>query len=78
MLALSFLILIGATLVGEGFGVHVEKALIYGPIGFAIGVEVLNLVYRNRVAKRKGAERAPVHLHAGKRVGVVGKDDATA
>lgn len=78
MLALSFLILIGATLVGEGFGVHVEKALIYGPIGFAIGVEVLNLIYRNRVAKRKGAERAPVHLHAGKRVGVVGKDDATA
>ncbi|GAB2989835.1 MAG TPA: TerC family protein [Actinotalea caeni] len=71
MLALSFLILIGATLVAEGFGYHVDKALIYGPIGFAIGVEVLNLVYRTRQARRKGAERAPVHLHAGKRVGVV-------
>ena len=77
MLALSFLILIGATLVGEGFGYHVDKAMIYGPIGFAIGVEVLNLVYKNRQAKRKGAERSPVQLHAGKRVGVVGAEDAT-
>lgn len=70
MLALSFLILIGATLVGEGFGYHVDKALIYGPIGFAIAVEVLNLVYRSRQAKRKGAERAPVSLHGSKRIGV--------
>jgi len=70
MLALSFLILIGATLVGEGFGYHVDKALIYGPIGFAIGVEVLNLIYRNRQTKRKGVEHVPVHLHGGKRVGV--------
>jgi predicted tellurium resistance membrane protein TerC len=78
MLALSFLVLIGATLVGEGFGYHVEKALIYGPIAFAIAVEVLNLVYRNRQIKRKGAETTtPVHLHAGKRVGVLGADDAT-
>jgi predicted tellurium resistance membrane protein TerC len=77
MLALSFLVLIGATLVGEGFGYHVEKALIYGPIAFAIAVEVLNLVYRNRQIKRTGTETAPVHLHAGKRVGVVGADDAT-
>lgn len=77
MLALSFLVLIGATLVGEGFGYHVDKALIYGPIAFAIAVEVLNLAYRNRQNKRKGAERAPVQLHAGKRVGIVGADDAT-
>lgn len=70
MLALSFLVLIGATLVGEGFGVHVEKGMIYGPIGFAIGVEVLNLIYRNRKSKRAGTTRAPVHLNADKRVGV--------
>jgi hypothetical protein len=38
---------------------------------------VLNLVYRNRQIKRTGTETAPVHLHAGKRVGVVGADDAT-
>jgi predicted tellurium resistance membrane protein TerC len=72
MLALSFLILIGATLVGEGFGYHVDKALIYGPIGFAIGVEVLNLIYRNRQSKRKGVERVPVHLNANKRLGLMG------
>jgi len=77
MLALSFLVLIGATLVGEAFGYHIEKALIYGPIAFAIAVEVLNLVYRSRQIKRNGTETEPVHLHAGKRVGVVGVDDAT-
>lgn len=76
MLALSFLVLIGATLVGEGFGYHVEKALIYGPIAFAIAVEVLNLIYRSRQAKRKGAAVEPVHLHAGKRVGVTAPEPA--
>lgn len=76
MLALSFLVLIGATLVGEGFGVHVDKAMIYGPIGFAIAVEVLNLIYRGRQAKRKGAEQTAVHLHPDKRVGVTAVEDA--
>lgn len=58
MLALSFLVLIGATLIGEGFNVHVSKAMIYGPIAFAIGVEVLNLRYQARVARK--AKRAAV------------------
>lgn len=70
MLALSFLVLIGATLVGEGFGVHVEKGMIYGPIGFAIAVEVLNLLYRARKDKRAGTKAQAVHLNADKRVGV--------
>lgn len=77
MLALSFLVLIGASLVAEGFGVHIDKPLIYGPIGFAIAVETLNLVYRNRQAKRRGATREPVRLHGDKRVGVRAGDDAT-
>ncbi len=63
MLALSFLVLIGSTLVAEGFDLHVEKPLIYGPIAFAIGVEALNLTYRKRAAQRRGRRSDPVHLH---------------
>ncbi|MFV0426010.1 MAG: TerC family protein [Beutenbergiaceae bacterium] len=74
MLALSFLLLIGATLVGEGFGLHIEKSMIYGPIGFAIGVEVLNLMYRSRQAKRKQATPQPVQLNPDRRVGVTATD----
>ena len=53
MLALSFLLLIGAFLVAEGFGFHIDKAFIYGPMAFAIFVEVLNLAYSSRKAKRE-------------------------
>ena len=42
MLALSFLLLIGMTLVADGAGFHVPKAYIYVAIGFSIGVEALN------------------------------------
>jgi predicted tellurium resistance membrane protein TerC len=78
LLALSFLLLIGASLVAEGFGVHIDKPLIYGPIAFAIGVETLNLLYRRRQAKKADTERAPVQLHGDKRVGVrAGTDGAT-
>lgn len=62
MLALAFLVLIGTTLIAEGFDVHIDKALIYGPIAFAIIVEVLNLVYRSRQAKRRNEAIAPVEL----------------
>jgi predicted tellurium resistance membrane protein TerC len=57
MLALTFLVLIGSTLVAEGFDVHVDKPLIYGPIAFAITVEALNLTYRKRQQQRS-ARRA--------------------
>ena len=63
MLALTFLVLIGATLLAEGFNVHVEKAMIYGPIAFAIAVEVLNLIYRSRQEKRRNQQPEPVRLH---------------
>lgn len=62
MLALAFLVLIGTTLIAEGFDVHIDKALIYGPIAFAIIVEVLNLVYRGRQAKRRHETIEPVEL----------------
>jgi predicted tellurium resistance membrane protein TerC len=64
MLALCFLVLIGSTLVADGFDVHVDKPLIYGPIAFAIAVEALNLTSRKRQQRRKGRTAEPVHLHS--------------
>jgi predicted tellurium resistance membrane protein TerC len=55
MLALSFLLLIGVSLMGEGFGQHIEKGYIYFAMGFSVFVEMINL----RVRKKS----APVHLH---------------
>lgn len=62
MLALAFLVLIGTTLIAEGFDVKIDKALIYGPIAFAIGVEVLNLIFRGHQAKRRNETIEPVEL----------------
>jgi predicted tellurium resistance membrane protein TerC len=62
MLALAFLLLIGAFLVAEGFGFHIEKAFIYGPMAFAILVEALNLTYAARKAKREQKRAHAVKL----------------
>ena len=62
MLALAFLVLIGFTLIADGFEVHIDKALIYVPIAFAIIVEALNLTYKRRQEKRSGAPVDPVKL----------------
>ena len=43
MLALSFLLLVGVVLVGDGLGHHVEKGYIYFAIAFSFGVVMLNL-----------------------------------
>ncbi len=48
MLALSFLILIGVTLVGESLGQHIPKGYIYFSMAFAFGVEMLNLKLRHK------------------------------
>ena len=48
MLALSFLLLIGMTLVADGFGVHVPKGYIYAAMGFSVVVEGLNLAAARR------------------------------
>jgi predicted tellurium resistance membrane protein TerC len=55
ILALSFLLLIGLSLIADGLGQHISKGYIYFAMGFSVFVEAINL----RV--RKG--RAPVHLH---------------
>jgi predicted tellurium resistance membrane protein TerC len=54
MLALSFLLLIGVTLIADGFGFHIDKAYIYAAMGFSVFVEALNLRRRSK---------APVELH---------------
>ena len=56
MLALSFLVLIGFTLVVEGLGAHVPKGYIYVAMAFSVAVELLNLRLRSRAAP------APVHV----------------
>lgn len=48
MLALSFLLLIGTTLVADGTGLHVPKGYIYFAMAFSIGVEMLNLRMRRK------------------------------
>ncbi len=62
MLALSFLLLIGVFLIAEGFGIKIDKALIYAPMAFAILVEALNLIYAARKAKREKREQHAVQL----------------
>lgn len=53
MLALSFLILIGFALMGEGWGLHVPKGYIYFAMAFSIGVEFLNMKVRKRRKKAR-------------------------
>ena len=55
VLALSFLLLIGVSLIGEALGMHIPKGYIYFAMGFSVFVEVINLRVR-----RVGV---PVHLH---------------
>jgi len=55
VLALSFLLLIGVSLVGDGLGMHIPKGYIYFAMGFSVFVEMINLRVR-RTTK-------PVKLH---------------
>ncbi len=54
MLALSFLLLIGLSLLAEGFGQHIPKGYVYFAMGFSVFVETINLKLR--------AKTAPVQL----------------
>jgi predicted tellurium resistance membrane protein TerC len=56
MLALSFLILVGVVLLGEGLDLHVPKGYVYFAMAFAFGVELINIRMRKKRAE-------PVHLH---------------
>jgi predicted tellurium resistance membrane protein TerC len=57
MLALAFLVLVGVTLIAEGFDAHVPKGYVYFAMAFSVAVEMLNIRMRDR---RRG--RAPIKL----------------
>lgn len=59
MLALSFLLMIGAVLIADGFGVHVPKGYIYAAMAFSAGVEALNIFARRKRAAAAGSPRDP-------------------
>lgn len=55
MLALSFLLLIGFSLLAEGFDQHIPKGYLYFAMAFSVLVEVLNLRLRSKTKKLKKA-----------------------
>lgn len=55
MLALSFLLLIGTTLVAEGFQVHFSKNYVYFAMGFSVFVEMLNIRMKKKMAAKKAS-----------------------
>lgn len=57
MLALSFLLMIGLVLMGDGLGFHIPKGYVYFAMGFSVMVELINLRVRSNAK--------PVHLKAG-------------
>jgi len=73
MLALSFLILIGMSLVAEGLHQHIPKGYIYTAMAFSVLVEMLNL--RARAARGK---TEPVHLRGGAHIEAADREIATA
>ena len=60
MLALGFLLMIGMTLIAEGFGAHVSKGYVYAAMAFSAIVEGLNMLSRKAKARRK--QGAPVRV----------------
>ena len=70
MLALSFLLLIGVTLIAEGLDRHIPKGYIYFAMAFSVFVEMLNLRLRRPRTRSSQAART---LRPGNRGGVVGE-----
>ena len=62
VLAMSFLLLIGFSLVAEGVGFHIPKGYVYFAMGFSVFVEVLNI--------RASGKHAPVTLKDGAPIGL--------
>ncbi len=71
ILALSFLLLVGVSLIGEGFDLHIPKGYIYFAMAFSVFVELLNL-------KVRGGERAPVKLRHPRASRMRGNEAASA
>ena len=64
MLALGFLLMIGAVLIADGFGVHVPKGYIYAAMAFSALVEALNMLSRSAQSKKAKAEAARAEANA--------------
>ena len=58
MLALGFLLMIGMTLIAEGFGAHVPKGYVYAAMAFSAGIEMLNMLSRRAKRKQLGSTEA--------------------
>ncbi|MCQ2994066.1 TerC family protein [Pseudomonas syringae] len=58
MLALGFLIMIGMTLIAEGFGAHVPKGYIYAAMAFSAFIEILNMMSRKSKLKKEAVAQA--------------------
>jgi predicted tellurium resistance membrane protein TerC len=65
VLALSFLVMIGVTLIAEGLGLHIPKGYIYFAMAFSVTVEMLNIRMRKKTAH-------PVKLHK-----AIGEEEST-
>jgi predicted tellurium resistance membrane protein TerC len=63
MLALSFLLLVGMALVGEGFDLHIPKGYIYFAMFFSMGVEVLNIRASRKKHRALDAEKKAGAAH---------------
>ncbi|VVD78400.1 TerC family protein [Pandoraea soli] len=61
MLALGFLLVIGMTLIAEGFGSHIPKGYIYAAMAFSAFVEGLNMLTRRAKARRKAEQGRVLH-----------------
>ncbi len=53
VLALSYMLLIGMALIGEGFHLEIPKGYLYFAMGFSFAVEAINMVLRNKNSKKK-------------------------
>ena len=62
VLALAFLVMIGAALIMEGFGEHVNKAFIYFAMGFSVLVEFLNLLMKVNEGRLMQKRDEDIHL----------------
>ena len=65
MLALSFLLMIGVSLIADGFGQHIAKGYIYFAMGFSVFVELLNIRVRSRSAPVRLREAYTTSIDSG-------------
>ena len=60
MLALSFLLLIGVALIGDGLGMHIPREYIYFAIAFSLGVETLNILAKSKRQRLSKIDKSDV------------------